>query len=117
MSQPTLDQIKAHLQKGRVSQLSTEEAICWISYRMLDGEVYMSGLVQSPPPGYQVSETICITALRWLESRNAVRVGSFNPRTKGRPRRVYAARDLKLIQQLADLWEEFLCKGRERTSA
>jgi hypothetical protein len=117
MSQPTIDQIKAHLQKGRVSQLSTEEAICWISYRMLDGEVYMSGLTHSPPPGFQISDTICVCALRWLESRNAVYVNLFNPKSRGRPRRIYTAKDLKLVQQLADLWGEFLLGKEQRTSA
>lgn len=90
--------------------LTCEQAVCYIVWRLLQGDIHYSGLIreiEESSTGYRLSPTVALTALKYLEesklvqsTRQKVAVG------RGRPRRVYQL--LPEVREIAheyvDLW-------------
>ena len=107
----TIDKIKASFVKK--PNLSTEQAICWICHKLSLGEdVYLTTLKSNPPFGFEASDTICLNALKWLVDKGVVTAQLQPLEGRGRPRLIYTPKDIELINQLADLWVEFLSSGK-----
>ncbi|MCG9891349.1 MAG: PadR family transcriptional regulator [Thermosynechococcaceae cyanobacterium MS004] len=110
-----LQDIHHYFEAPKPFYLTKEMAVCYILSTLLErGEsfgVEMMQNIEEENAGYRLSETVLITALKFLEGEGFVEsywlsVG------KGRPRRMYQVkpRKRKLARPLADLWQTYQAK-------
>lgn len=94
--------------------LGKEVAVCYILAILIDnGDSYATALVQhirAEYPPYRVSDTVLYSALKFLTDERMIQSCWQNPPTRGRPKRMFSVRPVKLddAKRLAQLWHQHL---------
>lgn len=106
----TLEDVREFFQTEHIRFLKSEEAVCFIFAKLLDGENYGSGLeadLSAEYPFLSLSDTVLYRALACLVSGGLIESRHQALGTRGRSRTMYsltkAGQDV--AQEFADHWE------------
>ncbi|HIK10517.1 MAG TPA: helix-turn-helix transcriptional regulator [Oscillatoriaceae cyanobacterium M33_DOE_052] len=92
--------------------LNKELTVCYVLSVLVQGDSYGTELIQnleSEYSEYRLSDTVLYSALKFLESENAIKGYWKKVEGRGRPRRMYQVRPecLPQAQELARLWRSY----------
>lgn len=95
--------------------LNKELTVCYVLSVLVQGDSYGTELIQnleSEYSEYRLSDTVLYSALKFLESENAIKGYWKKVEGRGRPRRMYQVRPecLPQAQELARLWRSYANK-------
>ena len=93
--------------------LNKELTVCYVLSVLVQGDSYGTELIQnleSEYSEYRLSDTVLYSALKFLESENAIKGYWKKVEGRGRPRRMYQVRPecLQQAQELARLWRSYV---------
>ncbi len=96
--------------------LNKELTVCYILSVLAEEDSYGTELIQKLEReygAYRLSDTVLYSALKFLESENAIRGYWKKVEGRGRPRRMYQLHEecLQQGQELAHIWKEYVQKG------
>ena len=89
----TIEEAIAQLTATKPHQLNTPETMALAAAMLLKGPIYLSGLMQSVPEGFLLSDTTANSALKSLEEGKITEDYWEKTEGKGRPRRMYKLAD------------------------
>lgn len=96
--------------------LNKELTVCYVLSVLAEGDSYGTELIQKLEREYamyRLSDTVLYSALKFLESENAIKGYWKKVEGRGRPRRMYQVREewINKAQELANLWQEYVKNG------
>ena len=95
--------------------LNKELGVCYVVSVLAKGDSYGTELIQKIEheyPMYRLSDTVLYSALKFLESENAIRGYWKKVEGRGRPRRMYQLHPdwTNQAQELAQMWRKYVHK-------
>lgn len=97
----TIDRVVDWHINAQIKFLKVEEAICYILAKTLDSEgegTYGTGLIESTPEGYALSDTVLYRALAFLLEQELLTVATVAMPNRGRPRNIYKINQAEIAQ-------------------
>lgn len=96
--------------------LNKELTVCYVLSVLAEGDSYGTELIQKLEREYRMyrlSDTVLYSALKFLESENAIKGYWKKVEGRGRPRRMYQIREewVEKARELAHLWQEYASNG------
>jgi DNA-binding PadR family transcriptional regulator len=96
--------------------LNKELTVCYVLSVLAEEDSYGTELIQKLEREYGVyrlSDTVLYSALKFLESENAIRGYWKKVEGRGRPRRMYQLHEdcMQKAQELSHMWQEYVRNG------
>lgn len=96
--------------------LNKELTVCYVLSVLAEEDSYGTELIQKLEReygAYRLSDTVLYSALKFLESENAIRGYWKKVEGRGRPRRMYQIDEecMQKAQELAHMWKEYVQNG------